>query len=286
MGAQASTSEEARKTIVVVGVTGAGKSSTCNVLSGTSLFAESEGLASHTSEVDHCDCKRKGLPIRIVDTVGFLSNVGDMHDQHERFGSFSDFTPYGIDVFLLTEKYGRWTDANERHFNIFRELAGAEVLKHTILLFTHVTNKDLQKRLDGPDVPEGLRKVIQQVGAVCGVESKKGPRAAMADLSDCIVELVEANAGGRYSNRAITEASQRREALKAQVEALVTPHLKTLLQSKLRGLSNGNYTYKEVLKAVEAAEASEANPVQIPKADEPDCCAAGPMLLLSSQNTK
>eukprot|EP00928_Gymnodinium_smaydae_P088820 TRINITY_DN72868_c0_g1_i1.p1 TRINITY_DN72868_c0_g1~~TRINITY_DN72868_c0_g1_i1.p1 ORF type:complete len:280 (-),score=83.76 TRINITY_DN72868_c0_g1_i1:115-954(-) len=250
-------SEEARKTIVAVGVTGSGKSTTCNLISGSKIFDEDHGFNSTTSAALHCDAMRSGMPVRAIDTVGFLSNVDAEEAKMSKFAQFSEMTPFGVDVFMLMEKYGRWTLANDRHFQLFREFAGEDALKHTLLVFTHVNNKDLQRHLQADQLPDGLKEVLSKVAGVVGIENKQAPRAALSDLSKALCDIVEKNAGARYSNECIHKATEKRAMLKKRIEALRSPQLQKMLNDKMNHLHTGLHRFEELEKEVEHAEAQD-----------------------------
>lgn len=257
MGGNASVSEDARKAIVSIGVTGAGKSTACNLISGSNHFSEDDSMVSATDAADFQDAFRDGMPIRVVDTVGLLSNVDSEAQRQSKFAAFSNLTPYGVDVFLLTEKFGRWTESNERHFNMFVELAGQQALKHTILLVTHISNKDLQKKLQDGQFPESFSRIKDKVAAVVGIESKRAPRIAAADISKALRDLVSANGGSRYSNLHLDSAKTRMGTLQARISAMKTDHAKSSAKRAACCLINGSMKYEAVLKAIEEAEVAD-----------------------------
>jgi len=271
MGSQVSVSEQDRKTIVMVGVTGAGKSTTCNLITGTRAFDEHDGFESSTMEVVHCDAVRADLPIRVIDTMGFLNTTQDTQEEREsKFLKFADVAPFGVDLFVLTEKYGRWTESNERHWKIFKELAGPDALKHTILLFTHINNKELQA-LAG-NFPAGLQAVVEEVAAVVGVDNKRFPRPAWADLQRTVQEVLLGNEGERYMNDCLVKAKQRRQDLRERIDKLCDAHKKEILQNMYRGLHNGSEHYDDILNAVKRAEAGESLGLKNKKQQAPCCC--------------
>lgn len=261
--------EDMRRTIVVVGVTGSGKSTTCNTIAATQCFLEDGGLNSSTAQAEHADALRDDMPIRVIDSIGFLSNVDDKDTRHDKFGQFAELASYGVDAFLLVERYGRWTDANERHFKLFAELAGPEALKHTVLVFTHVSNEDLQRQLKGK-VPDGLDAVLRQVAGVVGVENKMNPKGASTDVCNVVRDLVKTNEGERYANATLTAASQRREDLQTRISALRNPYARHSLEHKRKGLNDGSYSYDELVKALKRAEADDGFIFKIAAS----CCGA------------
>lgn len=257
MGATPSVPEAQRRTVVCVGVTGAGKSTTCNLITSSRAFDEEEGFQSGTDQAVHCDVVRDGMPIRVIDTVGFFQTQATNSEVEAKFGQFSDMTSYGVDVFLLVEQFGRFTEANERHFAMFKEMAGPEALRHTLLVFTHITNRQLQQIIDAGQLPEGLQTIVGQVAGVVGVENKARPRQAVGDLHRAVADVVNANAGERYSNIALDAAAKRREVLQARIDGLQDTNRKAVLTLLRQKLSAGDVTYEEVIGAVDGAEATE-----------------------------
>lgn len=178
MGSQSSVLEEDRRTIVCIGVTGSGKSTLGNVILGKQHFQECAGFSSGTTAVEHADSIMSGLPIRVIDTVGFMST----EEKEAGSAEIADIASFGVDAFLLVMKFGRFTEESERHFRMFHELMGDKILKHSILVFTHVQNRKLQEHLDSAEIPPALTDIIGKVGGVVGVESKDYRRHAEGDV--------------------------------------------------------------------------------------------------------
>eukprot|EP00448_Togula_jolla_P000335 CAMPEP_0170612700 /NCGR_PEP_ID=MMETSP0224-20130122/23866_1 /TAXON_ID=285029 /ORGANISM="Togula jolla, Strain CCCM 725" /LENGTH=271 /DNA_ID=CAMNT_0010938227 /DNA_START=66 /DNA_END=881 /DNA_ORIENTATION=- len=262
----AAVSEEARKTIVVVGMTGTGKSTTCNLITNSRVFHEDTGFESATAEIAHKDVMSAGMPIRVIDTVGFMSTGESEQTRDAKFAQFADLASYGVDIFLFTEKYGRFTEVNEQNFLLFKELVGPEALRHTLFLFTHVTNQRLQQEIQKGQVPQSLQAIMCQVGGIVGIDSKANPRLAVADLRSAMAELVKRNSELRYSNESLSAAAERREALQKKIDAIPIKHVRDILTQKRRGLSNGTEIHEDVERAVQEAQASGG------KCEDTTCC--------------
>lgn len=105
------------RTIVLIGVTGDGKSSTGNTLCGRQEFTVNGGLSSVTAEVasaDYLHVSPAGVnEMRVVDTIGLHDTGLPSAEVMRRFSSFADLTPSGIDVFLLTVRWGRFRPDHE-----------------------------------------------------------------------------------------------------------------------------------------------------------------------------
>ena len=127
------------RTIVLVGVTGEGKSSTGNSLCGRAAFAVSDGLCSETAAVAHADyllIADDVQEMRVIDTVGLSDTDLPADEVMRRFAAFSDLTPTGIDIFLLVVRWGRFRPDHEAAVDAFVANCGEAALTHTVLVFT------------------------------------------------------------------------------------------------------------------------------------------------------
>lgn len=200
------------KTVVLVGVTGDGKSSTGNTLCGASVFDVCGGFQSVTRDCAHADFMRDGRFWRVVDTVGLHDTDLSKTEVLERFVSFADRTPEGIDVFLFVLRWGRFKPEHVAALVSFAANCGESALQHTILVFTHCQ--------ESPDAlmtglveaaPESLRHWVSRTQGVVGIDNYahdddgSARRTLMATMED----LLAANEGLRYSNEALAEARRR-----------------------------------------------------------------------------
>lgn len=197
-----------RRVIVLVGVTGDGKSSTANTLAHAPAFAVSSGLSSATQECSHADFMDGDVATRVVDTIGFCDTSLTQEACLERFRSFGDHTPCGIDCFLFVVRWGRFKPEHDAALNTFFRNVGDDALPHTVLCFTHCTldAAALKLALD-LDAPPSLRTWLGRVGGVVGVdnstESSNPGQRLLHEITGCI------STDGRYSNAALEEAQAK-----------------------------------------------------------------------------
>mmetsp|Transcript_27553 Transcript_27553/g.74174 ORF Transcript_27553/g.74174 Transcript_27553/m.74174 type:complete len:253 (-) Transcript_27553:176-934(-) len=206
--------------LVLVGVTGDGKSSTGNTLSGGSAFEVSAGLASATQESAHVDfmSMHDGEPafFRVVDTIGLQDTNLPAEEVMQRFSRFAHLTPFGIDAFLFVVRYGRFKPEHEAALSAFVANCGDGALEHTILLFTHCTlsNDDLTAAL-ADSAPPSLRDILPRLGGgVVAVENVTEALAGRERVLRCVAHMRSRNGSARYSNAALAKAQENYDAAK------------------------------------------------------------------------
>jgi tRNA U34 5-carboxymethylaminomethyl modifying GTPase MnmE/TrmE len=211
--------------VVVVGVTGDGKSSTCNTLAGSTLFEVSSGLCSATSECAHADYLHidgdEVREMRVVDTIGLSDTDLPAEEVMRRFSAFSDQVPLGIDVFLFVVRFGRFKPEHEAALDAFVSNCGESALAHTVLVFTSCT-LDAAALTDQlrSSAPASLQRLLPKLaGPPLAIENADAASRAEGRkaLHAAIKAVVTSNHGRGYSNAALAEARVRHDA-KAEEE--------------------------------------------------------------------
>ncbi|CAK9095857.1 Voltage-dependent L-type calcium channel subunit alpha-1F (Voltage-gated calcium channel subunit alpha Cav1.4) [Durusdinium trenchii] len=207
-----------RQTVVLVGVTGDGKSSTGNTLCGSSAFPVSAGFKSETQELAHADYLRGATFWRVIDTIGLHDTHLSQKEVLERFSTFSEAAAEGIDVFLFVLRWGRFKPEHDEALAAFAVNCGETALRHTMLVFTHCDLDDeaLSRQLLDPSAPPALTHWLQRIGGgAVGIDNLDGS-TARPRVQRALEGMVAGLAGLRYSNEALEEA---RAKLKAAEEA-------------------------------------------------------------------
>jgi hypothetical protein len=184
------------RSVVLVGVTGSGKSSVGSTILGCydssggtnespPPFAISSGLQSKTSEAAHREVGRlshddgKLRTYRVVDTIGLHDTTLPAAETIQRFLGFIEHVPH-VDVFLFVLPWGRFKPEHEAAVDTFVAHCGARVLEHTVFVFTHctLTNEELRAKLVS-DAPAALRRVMPSLAypSVVGVDLVAGAQS-------------------------------------------------------------------------------------------------------------
>mmetsp|Transcript_119411 Transcript_119411/g.283486 ORF Transcript_119411/g.283486 Transcript_119411/m.283486 type:complete len:254 (+) Transcript_119411:88-849(+) len=208
-----------RRTVVLVGVTGDGKSSTGNTLCGSSAFSVSSGLKSETQELAYADYLRGAMFWRVIDTVGLHDTGLSQKEVFDRFSTFSEAASEGIDAFLFVIRWGRFKPEHDEALAAFASNCGEAALRHTIIVFTHC-EEDVQLKDVEPSAPSSLRHWLERIGGgVVGVNNPDGA-AARGRVQAALERMVDSLAGLRYSNDVLAEARRKvKEAEEAESRA-------------------------------------------------------------------
>lgn len=207
---------EETRVCVVVGVTGDGKSTTGNTLCGRDVFATASGLRSQTRGHALGTYTVNSAPWKCIDTIGFEDSCLPVDEVSKLFGAFADECLDGVDAFLFVVKWGRFKPEHERALDEFVNNAGDGVLKHTLLVFTHCDELNLDAVLASDAAPKALReRWLARLAGVVGIDNEQR-LVARARLQTALDGLV---GGERYSHEALRAARRRRDAAREEDRA-------------------------------------------------------------------
>jgi hypothetical protein len=201
------------KVLVVIGITGAGKSSTSNTLAGRTHapFALSSSLTSVTSAVSYRDYSFLGESYRVIDTPGLSDTSRDAAEIAEELSRFASFAPHGISAFLLCVPHGRFTLEQEAALRRLLDLFGPAVKQHAVLVFTSavqetpertlLTRDELLEQINQLPTRHFLRQLVLELKyRVVPVENHLDPHKQISrfQLHQRIADVLRDNGGRTY----------------------------------------------------------------------------------------
>ncbi|XP_059211565.1 GTPase IMAP family member 7-like [Centropristis striata] len=201
------------KRIVILGKTGAGKSSLANtIFREKTLFQTGD---SPNSETNKCKAETKsvnGKSITLIDTPGFVDTKRSEEElKAEIVRCITECAP-GPHVFLIVLKVDRFTKQEQDVINEIKDHFSEEVFKYATLLFTHGDQlPEGQKIMDFVQKNMSLSDLVEKCGGRChAIDNKywknvrqdeyRSNKFQVKELLKTIDEITEANRGGCYTN--------------------------------------------------------------------------------------
>ena len=171
--------------ILVIGPTGAGKSTLINALMGDAVAEEGAGAGSVTAEVNTYEGKYEGIKLRVYDTTGFSDTRGKSGNSIvKEIASANKF-----DLILICVKMNHRADEGvKKMFEILRENLRSEMWDRSVIVLTF-TNAFLQQRSikKSPNKEEIVRSAIEDFeGHVHGFLSNTLKKETIDEIPFCI----------------------------------------------------------------------------------------------------
>ncbi|XP_060078972.1 GTPase IMAP family member 9-like [Ylistrum balloti] len=208
--------------MVLIGVTGTGKSATGNTLVGgtESKFISSPSRSSVTAECHAVEVERFGRKLVVIDTPGIFDTNVPVVRSKILLMEFTQLASPGVHVFLLVMKIGQKNiaDRDQKSFKFMKKLLGEEFRDHTIVVFTgeeilRTVKQDLETYIS--ELPDECRKLVNSCEGGYLAISNTGGIASRERSAKQIIEkandLVQLNGGfdKYYSNILFDETYEK-----------------------------------------------------------------------------
>ncbi|XP_076738310.1 GTPase IMAP family member 7-like [Maylandia zebra] len=212
--------DESKRRIVVLGKTGAGKSSIANTLCGEPVFKVNHTPKSGTSECQSEYMNIGGRTILFIDTPGFFDTDRSEQDMKSEIVKCIKECAPGPHVFLIVLKVKKYTEQEKGVIDKINQYFSDEAFRFTIIIFTHGDQLPEGMKIEEfVNESEGLSDLIKKCGGRCHVIDNKywknnqgdeyrSNQYQVAELLKTIDKIIEANKGGYFTNEMLQEVKR------------------------------------------------------------------------------
>ncbi len=164
---------------------------------------------THESSVVHATVSDRS--VSVVDTPGFFDTQMNPDDSLTEIAKSVYISSPGPHAFLIVFAVNMWFTEQEQQIpQIIEMMFGEEVLKYSIILFTHgdqLEEESVEKLIEQNC---RLRALVQQCGDRYHVFNNKdlNNREQVNDLLQKIDSMIEQNRGGHYSSQMFEDAER------------------------------------------------------------------------------
>ncbi|XP_076018632.1 LOW QUALITY PROTEIN: uncharacterized protein LOC143010269 [Genypterus blacodes] len=214
--------------IVVLGKTGAGKSSLSNTIFGEYMFPTNSSANAGTGDCRAESRSVNGRRVTMIDTPGFFDpDRSDQDLKREIVKCVTECSP-GPHAFLIVLKVDKFTVQEKEVIAKISQVFSEEAFKFATVVFTHGDQLDEQKTIqEFVNQNESLRDLVRKCGGRCHVidskhwngsqENYRSNAFQVTKLLNSIEKMVMKNKGSCYTNEMLQVVEREIQQAEAHI---------------------------------------------------------------------